>query len=57
MRFHFAITGDGQGGNEVQFVEWLQKMVTEYNMRHTNTNGRFTRFHVLVREDVIQDDY
>jgi hypothetical protein len=54
MKFDFAIIGHGEAASEVQFVEWLQDMMAEYNKQYTTT-PRFNFYHVLVREDVIQD--
>jgi hypothetical protein len=55
MKFHFAITGHGEAANEIEFVEWLQHMVNEYNKQQRIAARRFNFYHVLVREDVIQD--
>jgi hypothetical protein len=56
LKFHFAITGHGEASTEVEFVEWLQDMINEYNRAYTsNTIPKFNSYHVLVREDVIQD--
>lgn len=55
MKFHFAITGHGEAANEIEFVEWLQNLMAEYNKRHTSITPKFNFYHVLVREDVMQD--
>lgn len=62
VEFDFAIAGQvkGDGDGEIEFVEWLQACVAEYNNNLGLGNffpPRLKVYHVLVSEDDIPIDY
>jgi hypothetical protein len=52
LRFHFSIIGHAKAEQEIDLVEWLEGIMAEYNRPG---NPSFDWWHVIVREDVVQE--